>query len=182
VTGFHYPSTRAVLTGARFHFDWIDWSLLIITHNKLLTWSRACGRWPVRLTCPTDCHRSLSTCCYIAPGHVQQRSRSHLTTSPASHSCSRYLYKMTTRRKKNKYINEKSTGWRKNGANLIAIFWKKLHDRISWKLMNLCKIICWTQSLISFLFKNFIALWRHLAKTQLLSFIHTVQIYLSISQ
>ena len=31
------------------------------------------------------------------------------------------------------------------------------------------------------LFKNFIALWRHLAKTQLLSFIHIVQIDLSIT-
>jgi len=29
-------------------------------------------------------------------------------------------------------------------------------------------------TVINFLFKNFIALWRHLAKTQLLSFIHTV--------
>jgi len=35
---------------------------------------------------------------------------------------------------------------------------------------------------INFLFKNFIALWRHLAKTTLLSFIHTVQIDLSITQ
>ena len=34
----------------------------------------------------------------------------------------------------------------------------------------------------TFLFKNFIALWRHLAKTQLLSFIHVVQIDLSITQ
>ena len=29
-------------------------------------------------------------------------------------------------------------------------------------------------TVINFLFKNFIALWRHLAKTQLLSFIHIV--------
>ena len=28
-------------------------------------------------------------------------------------------------------------------------------------------------TVVNFLFKNFIALWRHLAKTQLLSFIHT---------
>jgi len=35
-------------------------------------------------------------------------------------------------------------------------------------------------TVINFLFKNFIALWRHLAKTPLLSFIHTVQIDLSI--
>ena len=31
-------------------------------------------------------------------------------------------------------------------------------------------------------FLNFIALWRHLAKTQIVSFIHTVQIDLSITQ
>ena len=37
-------------------------------------------------------------------------------------------------------------------------------------------------TVINFLFKNFIALWRHLAKTQLLSFIHIVQIDLSITQ
>ena len=48
----------------------------------------------------------------------------------------------------------------------LQIFWK-FHDRIAWKLVKFCNIICWTQSL-TFLFKNFIALWRHLAKTQLL--------------
>ena len=37
-------------------------------------------------------------------------------------------------------------------------------------------------TVINFLFNNFIALWRHLAKTPLLTFIHTVQIDLSISQ
>jgi len=37
-------------------------------------------------------------------------------------------------------------------------------------------------AVINFLFKNFIALWRHLAKTQLLSFIHIVQIDLRITQ
>ena len=36
-------------------------------------------------------------------------------------------------------------------------------------------------TVINVLFKNSIALWRHLAKTQLLSFIHTVQIDLSIT-
>ena len=36
--------------------------------------------------------------------------------------------------------------------------------------------------MINILFKNFIALLRHLAKTQLLSFIHIVQIDLSIIQ
>jgi len=37
-------------------------------------------------------------------------------------------------------------------------------------------------TVINFLFKNLIALWRHLAKTQLLSFIHIIQIDLSITQ
>ena len=37
-------------------------------------------------------------------------------------------------------------------------------------------------TVINFLFKNFIALWPHLAKTPLLSFIHTAQIDLSIAQ
>ena len=37
-------------------------------------------------------------------------------------------------------------------------------------------------TVINFLFKNFIALQRHLVKTPLLSFIHTVQIDLSITQ
>jgi len=53
------------------------------------------------------------------------------------------------------------------------IFWK-LHDRIAWQLVNFCNITCWTQSL-TFLFKKFTALWRHLAKTQLL---RETQIYL----
>ena len=37
-------------------------------------------------------------------------------------------------------------------------------------------------TVINLLFKNVIALWRHLAKTPLLSFIHTVKIDLSITQ
>jgi len=32
-------------------------------------------------------------------------------------------------------------------------------------------------TVIKFLFKNFIAMWRHLAKTPLLSFIHTVAVF-----
>jgi len=44
--------------------------------------------------------------------------------------------------------------------------WKFTSIRIAWKLVNFCNIIWWT--VINFLFKNFIALWRHLAKTQLL--------------
>jgi len=55
----------------------------------------------------------------------------------------------------------------------LQIF-RKLHDWIVWKLVNFCNITRWTQSL-AFLFKNFIALWRHLAKTQLLC---DAQIYL----
>ena len=59
-------------------------------------------------------------------------------------------------------------GWRKKRGQPISlqIFWK-LHDRIAWKLVNFCNIICSTQSL-TFCLKNFIALWRHLAKIQLL--------------
>jgi len=37
-------------------------------------------------------------------------------------------------------------------------------------------------TVINVLFKNFIALWCHLVKTQLLLFIHIVQIDLSITQ
>jgi len=62
----------------------------------------------------------------------------------------------------------------------LQIF-RKLHNRIARKLVDFCNIICWTQSL-TFCLKNFIALWCHLAKTPLLSFIHTVQIDLSITQ
>ena len=74
-------------------------------------------------------------------------------------------------------------GAKKQGQPIsLQIFWK-LHDRITWKWVNFCNIICWTQSL-TFCLKKFIALWRHLAKTPLLSFIHTVQnnIDLSITQ
>ena len=48
-------------------------------------------------------------------------------------------------------------------------------------MVNFCNIIM-LNTVINFLFKNFIALWRHLAKTQLLSFIHIVQIDFSITQ
>jgi len=43
----------------------------------------------------------------------------------------------------------------------------KLHDRIAWKLVNFCNItsVYAEHSHYLFLFKNFIALWRHLAKT-----------------
>jgi len=37
-------------------------------------------------------------------------------------------------------------------------------------------------TVINSLFKNFIALWRRLAKTPLLSFIHIAQIDLSVTQ
>jgi len=41
-----------------------------------------------------------------------------------------------------------NTGWRKKRGHPISlqIFWK-CHDRIAWKLVNICNIICWTQSL-----------------------------------
>jgi len=74
-----------------------------------------------------------------------------------------------------------STGWpKKRGHHLIANI-LKFHDRITWKLVNSCNIIM-LNTVINFLFKNFIELWRHLAKTQLLSFIRIVQIDLSITQ
>ena len=40
------------------------------------------------------------------------------------------------------------TGWRKKRGHPISlqIFWK-FHDRIAWKLVNFCNILCWTQSL-----------------------------------
>ena len=46
------------------------------------------------------------------------------------------------------YAHLLTTGWHnKNGATIsLQIFWK-FHDRIVWKLVNFCNIICWTQSL-----------------------------------
>ena len=69
-------------------------------------------------------------------------------------------------------------GGAKNGANgpsyLIANILKtpwpnsvKIGELMQNYMLN---------TFINFLFKNFIALWRNLVKTQLLSFIHTVQI------
>ena len=70
----------------------------------------------------------------------------------------------------------------KNGATghpiSLQIF-RKLHDRIAWKFGGLLQYYM-LNTVINFLFKNFIVLWRHLVKTPLLSFIHTVQIDLSI--
>ena len=52
------------------------------------------------------------------------------------------------------------TGWRKKrGHHLIANI-LKFHDRIAWKLVNFYNIIM-LNTVINFLFKNFIALWRH---------------------
>jgi len=51
--------------------------------------------------------------------------------------------------------------------------WVEIGELLQYYMLN---------TFINFLFKNFIALWRHLAKTQLLSFIHIVQIDLSITQ
>ena len=63
--------------------------------------------------------------------------------------------------------NDDYTGWRKKRGHPISlqIFWK-LRDRIAWKLVNFCNIIM-LNTVINILLKNFIALWRHLAKTQL---------------
>jgi len=62
-------------------------------------------------------------------------------------------------------------------ANILKIPWPncvEIGDLLQYYMLN---------AVINFLFKNFIALWRHLAKTQLLSFInHIVQIDLSITQ
>ena len=66
-------------------------------------------------------------------------------------------------------------GGAKNGATghpiSLQIF-RKLHDRIAWKLVDFMQYYM-MNTVVNFLFKNFIALWRHLAKTPLLSFIHT---------
>ena len=63
-------------------------------------------------------------------------------------------------------------------AHVIATGWRKKRGHVpisvAWKLVNFCNIICWTvNTVINFMFKNFIAL---------LSFIHIVQIDLSITQ
>jgi len=75
-------------------------------------------------------------------------------------------------------------GGAKNGANgpsyLIADILKT-----PWpNSMEIGKLLqnYMLNTVINFLFKNFIALWRHLAKTQQVSFIYTVQIDLSITQ
>ena len=51
--------------------------------------------------------------------------------------------------------------------------WVEIGELLQYNMLN---------TVINFLFKNFIVLWRYLAKTQLLSFIHIVQIDLSITQ
>jgi len=64
----------------------------------------------------------------------------------------------------------------KNGAIHISlqIFWK-LHDRIPWKFIGELLQYYMLNTVVNFSFKNFIALWSHLAKTQLLC---DAQIYL----
>jgi len=94
-------------------------------------------------------------------------------------------------------------GAKKTGppAILSLQIFRKLHDRVAQKtgpaylIANILKtpwpncmeigglLQCYMlNTVINFLFKIFITLWRHLAKTQLLSFIHTVQIDFSITQ
>ena len=70
--------------------------------------------------------------------------------------------------------------WPKNGATISCKYseipWPncvEIGELLQYYMLN---------TVFNFLFKNFIALWRHLAKTQLLSFIHIVQIDLSITQ
>jgi len=76
------------------------------------------------------------------------------------------------------------TGWRKKRghrpshliANIPKIPWHncmEIGGLLQYYMLN---------TVINVLFKNFIALWRHLAKIPLLSFIHIVQIDLSITQ
>jgi len=74
------------------------------------------------------------------------------------------------------------TGWRKKTgpsyliANILKTPWPncvEIGELLQYYMLN---------TVINFLFRNLIALWRHLAKTQLLSFIHTVQIDLNITQ
>ena len=69
------------------------------------------------------------------------------------------------------YDRTQYTGWRKKRGHPISwqIFWK-FHKRIGELLQ--CYML---KTVINFLFKSFIALWRHLAKTQLLC---DAQIYL----
>ena len=72
----------------------------------------------------------------------------------------------------------------KNGATSHPIslqILQKLHDRIALEIGDLLQYYM-LNTVINFLFKNFIALQRHLAKTLLLSFIYIVQIDLSITQ
>ena len=77
-------------------------------------------------------------------------------------------------------------GGAKNGATghpiSLQIF-RKLSDRNS-NCMEIGGLLQYymLNTVINFSFKNFIALWCHLTTTQLLSFIHTVQIDLSITQ
>ena len=61
-------------------------------------------------------------------------------------------------------------------ANILKTPWPncvEIGELLQYYMLN---------TVINCLIKNFIALWRHLAKTQVLSFIHTVQIDLSITQ
>ena len=52
------------------------------------------------------------------------------------------------------------TGWRKKRGHHLIENILKFHDRIAWKLVNFYNIIM-LNTVINFLFKNFIALWRH---------------------
>jgi len=86
------------------------------------------------------------------------------------HSAAKLLHKLT-------HIH---TGWRKKRGHHLTANILKFHNRIAWNWW--ISAILYAEHIINFLFKNFIALRRHLAKTQLLSFIHILQIDLSITQ
>jgi len=70
------------------------------------------------------------------------------------------------------------TGWRKNGASLSNCkYYENFMTELRGKLVNFCSVNVLNARMqsLTFLFKNFIALWRHPAKTQLLC---DAQIYL----
>ena len=81
-------------------------------------------------------------------------------------------------------IRRTCTGWRKKRGNRPSYIIANI-PKTPWpNCMEIGGLLQYymLNTVINFLFKNFIALWRHLAKTPLLSFIHTVQIDLSITQ
>ena len=148
-------------SSARFWFSVLSWS-------HTFNWdSNSCCSLVRR-----NCSESMSFWCRIYASCIH----THYVRQRSSH----ILNTQSLDKKNNRRVASIKSGSKKRGHHLIANI-LNFHDRIAWKLVNFCNIICWTQSL-TFLLKNFIALWRHLTKTQLLSFIHIWQIDLSITQ